>query len=236
MEPVEPDIDVVHPLRRPSPPLYRRASMTAERAADPETPPQELLGLARRWPEEVLSNPSLPLLALSDPATARAVMNCARCSLLRPRVASLEAELPEAARPRLAEVVVARVLDQLKPSDAPALFEQVSEGLRSLRRCIEQEASPQVWEEERNRYLELRSQNLVGAGFVLWSDAMTAVSVAFLYGGGNRGGGLLMRGLRVPAVRAMATGGCVESAVADELEWQIGAIERLLLEASRAPG
>jgi hypothetical protein len=46
----------------------------AEQAAHPDTPPQVLLELAEEYPDEVLANPTAPLLALEDPELWRELL------------------------------------------------------------------------------------------------------------------------------------------------------------------
>ncbi len=71
--------------------------MSAERARDPETPPEELRTLARTYPEEVLANPALPLILMEDPVLGPKIFWLAKYGVLDRQVVSLAVVASETA-------------------------------------------------------------------------------------------------------------------------------------------
>ena len=65
-------------------PIKRRTA--AERAADPDTRPEDLARLVGNHPDAVLGNPILPLVSLEDPAAGQALRAAAERGSLAARL------------------------------------------------------------------------------------------------------------------------------------------------------
>ena len=80
--------------------VYRVVSELVEAdASDPSMSPVALSSLAFEYPDQVLANPSLPLIALSDPAAWREIVGGARIARARfAMLALLQPLRPEQAR------------------------------------------------------------------------------------------------------------------------------------------
>lgn len=136
---------------------------TAARAADPETSPDALLDLAVSYPEAVLGNPALPLLALEDPGAVADIRRAAGDAILETAVIdALDVVGPAVLWAFTASLIERWGLDW--PEDRRGLIAArtaACEAAIEAMRGVPFNEANEAWREERLRQLELL-RDLVG--------------------------------------------------------------------------